>query len=453
MLPFNTSAFSNLLGATDRAAQRKAVVAPFDEFDAKAEDVIQHIAQFTQRCEETGIIEDFAFIESENSPPSTIDMTDPTQKAAWLADPKRYNYGNLLIDSSKADMTKIQAAHDTIRSNLKKFSSPPDPVKMPLASKQLISFQNRQWIYVLLMAVWSANMKTIMLRYQELHDQDGVVLWYCFLHHFAGTTVENLIEAYSALSETKIQLCLFQDNVLEYTNAIRLPIRRLIKANETPSFQHFLTVFHGCMEASNEEFRAFIIALYAEYRAGGHAKSLTMLELLDKLDAEYNRINNLGRWTKREDPQVLALTATISTLQSQLSTLKGQYGSLQALIAKTISSTNANTPTPTVTKLQKPPPKHPNDPEIIEFKGYTWKWCDKCFDGTWNRTHVTSEHVAGVGKRHRRREPPPSDNKNAPAAPVPQANIAQAPPPDDTLSPPPTAHANIATVSSILDFI
>jgi hypothetical protein len=166
------SAFSNLLGASDCAAQRKAVVAPFDEFDAKAEDVIQHIAQFTQQCEETGIITDFNFIESKNPPPSTVDMTDSAQKAAWLIDPKCFNYCNLLIDSSKADMTKVQATHYTIWSNLQKFSSPPDPVKMPLASKQLLSFQNHQWIYVLLMAVWSANMKTN----QELHDQDGVVL-------------------------------------------------------------------------------------------------------------------------------------------------------------------------------------------------------------------------------------------------------------------------------------
>ncbi len=39
LLPFNTSVFSNILGAPDRAAQRKAIVAPFDEFDAKPEDV------------------------------------------------------------------------------------------------------------------------------------------------------------------------------------------------------------------------------------------------------------------------------------------------------------------------------------------------------------------------------------------------------------------------------
>jgi hypothetical protein len=350
-------------------------------------------------------------------------MSDPKASTAWLSDPRRFTYGNILIDSSKATLQKLQQARDSIRSSLQKFTSAPDPVNMPEASKKLVSFQNCQWIYILLMSVWSAAMKTIMLRYQEVHDQDGVVLWYCFLQHFAGTTIENLIEAYSQLSENKIQLSLFQDNVLDFTNAVRIPVRRLIKAKETPSFQHFLTVFHGCMEASNEEFRAFVIALYADYRAGGRTKALSMLELLDKLDGEYNRIYNLGRWTKRIDPQVLALTATISSLQSQLSTLKGQYGSLQAFVAK--STLPPSTPTPTATKLQKPPPRKPGEPEIIDFKGYTWKWCDKCFDGTWNRTHVTSEHVVGAGKSKRHHQPPPNDaTNNHLTTTTPQANLA-----------------------------
>ncbi len=41
VLPFNTSAFSNLLGASDRATQHKALVAPFkEEFDGSPEDVL-----------------------------------------------------------------------------------------------------------------------------------------------------------------------------------------------------------------------------------------------------------------------------------------------------------------------------------------------------------------------------------------------------------------------------
>ncbi len=103
MLHFNTSAFSNTLGAADRAAQRKALVTPFkEEFDAKPDDVMQHIASFNHHCEETGVIEDFNYILHENSPPSDVDMTDTKAHAAWLADPRCYTYGNLIIDSSTA---------------------------------------------------------------------------------------------------------------------------------------------------------------------------------------------------------------------------------------------------------------------------------------------------------------------------------------------------------------
>jgi hypothetical protein len=144
------------------------------------------------------------------------------------------------------------------------------------------------------MSVWSATMKTIMLHYQELDDQDGIFLWYCFLQHFTRMTVENLIDAYSQLSESKIQLSLFQNNILLCTNAICNLIHCILKTNQTPNFQNFLTVFHGCIDAPNEEFRAFIINLHSDYHARDPTQKLPMLELLDKIDTEYNRINNLG---------------------------------------------------------------------------------------------------------------------------------------------------------------
>lgn len=40
-----------------------------------------------------------------------------------------------------------------------------------------------------------------MQRYHEAHAKDNVILRYCFLKHFAGTSTENIIEAYSQLSE------------------------------------------------------------------------------------------------------------------------------------------------------------------------------------------------------------------------------------------------------------
>jgi hypothetical protein len=80
MLPFNTSAFSNTLGASDRAAQRKALVGPMkEEFHGKHEDVLQHIKAFNHHCREAGVIEDFNYIEEEHLPPSSTDLNDPTQ--------------------------------------------------------------------------------------------------------------------------------------------------------------------------------------------------------------------------------------------------------------------------------------------------------------------------------------------------------------------------------------
>jgi hypothetical protein len=77
MLPYNTSSYSNVLDGPDCAAQRKAVVTPFKEdFDGSINNVMQHIADFTHHCHETGMIEEFNFIDVEHSPPDDVDMDD-----------------------------------------------------------------------------------------------------------------------------------------------------------------------------------------------------------------------------------------------------------------------------------------------------------------------------------------------------------------------------------------
>jgi hypothetical protein len=107
MLPFKTSTFGNTLATSDCAAQRQAVVTPFkEEFDGNIYDIMQHIANFHHHCVETVIIEDFNFMDHENPPPSNIDMDDAKERLAWLSDPRRFTYGNLLIDSTNATLEK-----------------------------------------------------------------------------------------------------------------------------------------------------------------------------------------------------------------------------------------------------------------------------------------------------------------------------------------------------------
>jgi hypothetical protein len=196
------------------------------------------------------------------------------------------------------------------------------------------------------------------------------------------------------------------------------------------------------MDAPNEEFKAFVINLYSDYCKGSPTKSLPMLDLLDQFDTEYTRINNLGRWNNKENPQILALTASLQQLQGQFSSLQNRYITL--ITSKDTSLTP--TPTPTATKLNKPPPRKADEPEDQEFEGRTWKWCDKCFGGVWNQTHVTSEHQKGKGHSKQRQTPPDATPSPPSTVPPPQANLAKTP------VPPP--QANIANNTSFeLDFM
>jgi hypothetical protein len=119
LLPFKTSTFSNTLGASDRAANQKTLIAPFkEEFNGSPEDVLQHITSFKTHCEETGVTEDFNFIDEENETPLDIDMTDSTDPASWLSDSHCCNYGKILIDASSATIEKLQQARDKVRTSL-----------------------------------------------------------------------------------------------------------------------------------------------------------------------------------------------------------------------------------------------------------------------------------------------------------------------------------------------
>ena len=79
------------------------IVTPFkNDFDGSINNVMQHLADFTHCCHETGMIEEFNFIEEEHSPPEDFDMDDQKQCLAWISDSRRFTYGNLLIDSPKS---------------------------------------------------------------------------------------------------------------------------------------------------------------------------------------------------------------------------------------------------------------------------------------------------------------------------------------------------------------
>jgi hypothetical protein len=410
---YNTSTFSNKEGAADRTAQRKALVAKLHhEFDCELNKVQQHIADITHRCKECGIYNDFVYIIKENLPPSNLDLTDPKVKAQWDQDPDRFELGNLLDDPSKATLENVQQVHGIIRKTTKNLHSKPKAGS--IESDHLTSFQNRMWLDDLLLGSWSDTMLSIMSKYLENHDGDGVVLYYCFLKHFVGATKANIIAAYADLTEAKVQLHLYNNDVSAITNTIRIPTRKLANCQKQPTFQHMLNVYHGVMDCPNTEFSNYVHNLYREYRADGPASTWTMFQLLDTLDQEYERLQALNRWEKQpvKNTEIMALTAELHSLKAYIAKLQ-----------KTPTSQDLG-------HSSKKPTQPPKDGKVqtTTINGIVWHYCQKCFGGkgAWKKTHVTEEHVRGAGKGYKNskdQDPPVPGQANTPS-PTAVANLA-----------------------------
>jgi hypothetical protein len=408
---FNTSTFSYKENALDRTA---LVAKLHHEFDGELNKVQQHIADITHCCKQCGIYNDFIYIIQENLPPSKLDLNDPKDKAQWEQSPDRFVLGNLLDDPSGATLENVQQVQNIVRRTANNLHSKPKAGSVE--SEHLTSFQNRMWFYDLLLSSWTENMLSVMSKYLENHDGDGVVLYYCFLKHFAGATKANIIAAYAELTEAKVQLHLYNNDVTAFTNAIRIPTQKLANCQKQPTFQHMLNVYHSVMDCPNTEFSNYVHSLYREYHNDGPAASWSMFQLLDTLDQEYERLQALNRWEKpsvEQNSEILALTA-------ELSSLKAYVAKVQKMPA---------TPTGTVKKPTQPPKD--GEKEATTVNGVIWHYCQKCFGGkgSWNKTHTTSEHVVGAGKGYKGKIPNPP-TPGIPTTPLESAvaNLASATP-------------------------
>jgi hypothetical protein len=115
----------------------------------------------------------------ENPPPPTVDLTDMTELAAWLISPARYEYGNLLDDTSQATIESLKLARDNVHCCIDQTTTLPlNPLS--LDDLALVSYQNRQCLYTMLVGAWSDEVKLVRGKYLEVHQNDGITLFYLF---------------------------------------------------------------------------------------------------------------------------------------------------------------------------------------------------------------------------------------------------------------------------------
>jgi len=136
------------------------------------------------------------------------------------------------------DLENVQQVRDIVHKTTDSLQT--KPKASSIKSEHLTSFQNRMWFYNLLLGFWTPNMLSIMSKYLENHDGDGIILFYCFLKHFASATRANIIAAYTKLPEANVQLHLYNNDV----SALLMPfVHRVMDCPNSEFNNSMSTVF------------------------------------------------------------------------------------------------------------------------------------------------------------------------------------------------------------------
>jgi hypothetical protein len=301
--------------------------------------------------------------------PCPLGITD----AVWHTDPARFIFQNLLENYSGITLAQVKATRDEVRATVNALDRVPtarDPTASHFASKQ-----HQSWIHEFIRNSITLNVRSTLEAYDEDHDGDGIVLYYCFLQEFSGATREALVLAEEALHPMKFQPINFNQDIKAFTSYCRLHLRNILGSGGQISHTHWIRIQEALEESYTEKFRLQIMDWSKNWRKQtGEGHDWTMMQFLAKVDLEYSRLLNLNQW-KTNDPN-----STIVALRAELSDLK-----LALLAAK------KDTPVPTGQPKQKPTwiPKE-GQPLVVVQNGKTWKYCGKCHH--WNQTHTTPEH-------------------------------------------------------------
>jgi hypothetical protein len=188
----------------------------------------------------------------------------------------------------------------------------------------ICSSNNRSWIAEFIKNSIMSNVHATLEAYEEDHDGDGIVLFFCFLQEFSGATHEALVLAEEALHPMKLRLLNFNQDVKAFTTYCRLHLHSITGSGGQISHTHWIRIQEALEEAFTEKFRLQIMDWSKYWRKQtGEGHDWTMMQFLAKVDLEYACLLNLNQW-KTHDPNstIVALRTEIADLKIALQTNK-----------------------------------------------------------------------------------------------------------------------------------
>jgi hypothetical protein len=91
------------------------------------------------------------------------------------------------------------------------------PTAQDPAAPHYASKQHHSWIAEYIKNSITSTVRATLDAYEEDHDGDGIVLFFCFLQEFLGATREALVLAEEALNPMKLRLSNFNQDVKAFT--------------------------------------------------------------------------------------------------------------------------------------------------------------------------------------------------------------------------------------------
>jgi hypothetical protein len=366
MVIANDTPYSGLHTDPNRLKHAAATKLALTElFDGEPGNVRRFKSDFADRMKNVGLKAEFDVIVSENPRPDAISEAD------WQTDPNRFVVQNLLDTHAGITLAQVKAARDVVRRTVAALDRVPtarDPAAPHYASKQ-----HRSWIAEFIKNSITSTVRSTLDAYEEDHDGDGVVLFFCFLQEFAGATREALVLAEEALHPMKLRLSNFNQDVKAFTSYCRLHLRNITGSGGQISHTHWIRIQEALEEAFTEKFRLQIMEWSKNWRKqSGEGHDWSMMQFLAKVDLEYTRLVNLNQW-KTNDPN-----STIVALRAEISDLK--------------VALQATKPPPMSGQPKQKPTWVPKDGQPLEVfhNNKNWKYCGRC--KRWNQTHTTLEH-------------------------------------------------------------
>jgi hypothetical protein len=278
-------------------------------------------------------------------------------------------------------------------------------------SQDFLEQQHRTWIAEPIYASVNDDVCERLANHEELHRNDGAVMWAIFMTEYGNTPQDALVEAEMMLRVEKLHLSEHSNYITQLTTYMQTQVRRILNSGNGVTPHHFINLFDQLIVVKHPEFANIIVTLYKEWcTRSGEGHNLGIMRLLNKIDLDVLRINKGGLdLVSGEDSTVLAMKAEMADLKQQLHANVARTDAINQQNVALIVARNDNRNRESSRDSNRNKGrnnggykrKFPNWPKKEEkqtctINGETYKYCGECPNNRhWNKTHLTEGHAQG----------------------------------------------------------